>query len=240
MRVYQTFPSSPWATRALSLDGGSRSPAHFPMLALRGSGASGGDDDGAAAVHLRRARGTGPGSEACGLVCGGAHVRGEGGIGRLFASIFRGMLPLGKKLLRVGARAARSELGREAVRTVSQSAKKAALRAGISVVSDGLRGKNIVQSVKKHAKRAGSELKSELGEAVQNKAVQLLSPPPPTPPAAKKKKKKKSSAPAAPAPAAGPPEPPGGRRRRGARQQQANSAPLRKGRYLRTRRSIFD
>lgn len=68
---------------------------------------------------------------------GGQYQRGYG-IGSIFGSLIRSALPLVKQ----GVKA----LG------------KSALRTGLRVASDGLRGKNLRQSLKDNARVAGSEL----------------------------------------------------------------------------------
>jgi hypothetical protein len=72
------------------------------------------------------------------------YVRGTG-IASIFGRIFSTVVPLVKGALRLGSRAAKSKVGR----SLAKEMKRSATQAGVNVVSDALKGKNIIDSSKK-------------------------------------------------------------------------------------------
>lgn len=100
------------------------------------------------------------------------------GIGSIFSSIYSTVVPLIKSALRIGSRVVKSPVGRSVV----NSAKKTAMKAGLNVVNDALRGENVVQSTKR-------ELKKAKGVLARNVARKVLRAHPAPPPAKKSKKR---------------------------------------------------
>lgn len=99
----------------------------------------------------------------------GAHYELRGaGIGSIFSNIFRGVVPIVKKVLGLGARAIKTPIGKSIVK----EAKKTALEAGLNVMGDALQGKNVVKSAKQQAKKAISNM----GDKIQKTALQNLAP----------------------------------------------------------------
>jgi hypothetical protein len=72
------------------------------------------------------------------------YVRGTG-IASIFGRIFSTVVPFVRGALRLGSRAAKSKVGR----SLAKEMKRSATQAGVSVVSDALKGKNIIDSSKK-------------------------------------------------------------------------------------------
>lgn len=92
-----------------------------------------------------------------------AYIRGRG-IASLFGRIFSSVVPLVKGALNIGKKVAKSQVGR----SLAKEVKRSATQAGINVVSDALKGKNILESSKKALAQAG--------ENVGNKMDQLTNP----------------------------------------------------------------
>lgn len=67
------------------------------------------------------------------------------GIGLIFSSIFKALLPLAKSALGIGAKAAKSSVGKK----VLGAAKDIATSTGKDILADALAGENIATSVKK-------------------------------------------------------------------------------------------
>jgi hypothetical protein len=91
---------------------------------------------------------------------GNPYQRGAG-LGSVFGSIFRAVAPLAKS----------------ALRTVG----KTALKTGLSVASDALAGRNVVESLEDHGKSGAAHLLSKASKKLNKKK----------PPATKRKKKQK-------------------------------------------------
>lgn len=87
------------------------------------------------------------------------------GIGSFFTNIFKGLIPLASKLFKVGAKAAKTPLGK----SIINSAKKTAIDAGLDIAQDALAGENIGVSTKKRVKQHGEKLASKIGEEIMKK-----------------------------------------------------------------------
>lgn len=93
-----------------------------------------------------------------GGVAHGLYVSRGAGIGSIFSSIYSSVVPLIRSVLKVGGKAARSQLGR----AVLKDAKKTAMKAGINVVGDALQGKNVIRSSKSAIKNARQDFAKKL------------------------------------------------------------------------------
>lgn len=84
-------------------------------------------------------------------------MRGSG-IGSIFSNIFRGLLPLAKKLFSVGKAAAQSPAGRK----ILKAAKKTALDTGLDIAHDTLEGENVKTVAKRKIKGVGKSFLSNV------------------------------------------------------------------------------
>lgn len=84
------------------------------------------------------------------------------GIGSIFSSLYNSVAPLVKTVLGLGARAARTGVGQQ----VAKSVKKNAMKAGLNVVQDALKGENVLRSTKRNIKQAGGDV---LGDMLSKK-----------------------------------------------------------------------
>lgn len=95
------------------------------------------------------------------------------GIGSIFSNVFRGVIPLVSRLFKT---VSKTPVGK----SLLKKAKKTGLKAGINVVSDTLRGENVLKSAKKHSKSAAKELKQgavkTAVKALQGQAASSSSP----------------------------------------------------------------
>lgn len=80
------------------------------------------------------------------------------GVGSVFSSLFSSVIPIVKSAYRVGENAIKTPLGQKIAKTV----KKQAVKAGINVVRDALRGENIFKSTKREVKSAKNSVLGEL------------------------------------------------------------------------------
>ena len=99
-----------------------------------------------------------------------------GGIGAVFASIFKTLVPVFKGLFRAGSAAIKTPMGQ----AIKQETIKSGLNAGINVVGDALRGKNVLASSKNRIKEQAAQLPSNIERAVkknQPKTVKMNNPP---------------------------------------------------------------
>jgi hypothetical protein len=94
-----------------------------------------------------------------------AYIRGRG-IGSIFGRIFSSVVPIVRGALGIGSKIAKSKVGQELAKEV----KKSATQAGVNVVSDALKGRNILQSSK--------EALSQASKNVGNKLEELTNPAP--------------------------------------------------------------
>ena len=85
-----------------------------------------------------------------------------GGIGAVFSTIVRTLVPIFKGLFRVGSSMAKSPVGQ----IVKQEAIRSGLNAGIGVVGDALRGRNVAQSAKARVKEQARKLPGNIQRAV--------------------------------------------------------------------------
>ena len=85
------------------------------------------------------------------------HMRGSG-IGSVFSSIFRTLVPIAKSIFGFTTRAAASPIGQQVMR----AAKRSAVKAGIDLAQDTLAGENVGKSIKKRAKQAGRQVLEDL------------------------------------------------------------------------------
>lgn len=85
------------------------------------------------------------------------HMRGSG-IGGIFSSIVRMLVPFAKTLFGVGKRVAASPIGKQ----VLKSAKRSAVKAGLDLAQDTLAGENVGKSIKRRAKQAGKQMLDDL------------------------------------------------------------------------------
>ena len=88
------------------------------------------------------------------------YMRGSG-IGSIFSTIYRGLIPLAKNVLNTGMRFAKSKTGKKILKT----AKRTALDAGLNIANDALQGENIKESVQKRMRTAGDELVDGIQQA---------------------------------------------------------------------------
>lgn len=93
-------------------------------------------------------------------------IRGRG-IASIFGRIFSSVVPLVKGALNIGKRVAKSDVGR----SLAKEVKKSATQAGINVVSDALKGKNIIQS----SKRALAQVGENVGNKLESSLAQTSS-----------------------------------------------------------------
>lgn len=94
------------------------------------------------------------------------------GIGSILSSVFRKILPFAKTILGIGRKAVNSKTGQ----SVIKSAKNEALKTGIQVADDALKGRNIGESIKRNAKSAGKNI----ANTALKEAESLLGNPPPS------------------------------------------------------------
>jgi hypothetical protein len=92
------------------------------------------------------------------------YQRGKG-IGSIFSSIYSSVVPLIKSALRIGKNVAATPVGRSIVK----EAKKTAMKAGLNVVNDALRGENVFQSTKRELRSAGRRALNLGAQEVQNR-----------------------------------------------------------------------
>ena len=84
------------------------------------------------------------------------------GIGSILSSIFRKIAPFAKTILNIGRKAAATK----PVQEVLKSAKKEALKTGVQIADDALKGKNIKDSIKSNAGIAAKSVaQTAIGEA---------------------------------------------------------------------------
>ena len=88
------------------------------------------------------------------------------GIGQIFSSIYSAVVPIVRKVIGVGAKAASSRLGKQVLKDV----KKTASRAGLKVVGDALRGENVLKSTKK----AVSAAKKDIGAKLNARGIKAI------------------------------------------------------------------
>lgn len=81
------------------------------------------------------------------------YMRGSG-VGSIFSTIFRRLVPLAKNVVNTGLNFAQSKTGKKFIK----GAKRTALDAGLNIAHDALQGQNLKQSVTKRLKNAGEEL----------------------------------------------------------------------------------
>ena len=97
-------------------------------------------------------------------------MRGSG-IGSIFSNIFRGLIPLAKKLFTVGKTVAQSPAGRK----ILKAAKRTAMETGLDIAHDTLEGQNLNSVANKNLKRVGktflSNVKKEMKPKKKNKGA---------------------------------------------------------------------
>jgi hypothetical protein len=81
------------------------------------------------------------------------HLRGSG-IGSIFSSIYRSLIPIASKVFRFGSNIVQSKAGQK----VLKAAKRSATKAGLQAAHDALQGENIGKTLKKRGKQAGLEV----------------------------------------------------------------------------------
>ena len=84
-----------------------------------------------------------------------------GGVGAIFSSIYRALVPLASSIFKVGSKIVTSKSGQK----VLKAAKRSAVQAGLDVAQDALRGENAVESMKKRGREAAVNLVSEISDA---------------------------------------------------------------------------
>jgi len=102
------------------------------------------------------------------------------GLGSVFASIFSNVVPFVKSALRLGSRAAKSSVGRQ----LTKHLKKSATEAGVAVVNDALRGRNVLQSSKEQVAKVANRMTKKVAKLQKAKLKQMAK-------SAKTSKKKK-------------------------------------------------
>ena len=85
------------------------------------------------------------------------HQRGRG-IGSIFSSIYRTVMPLVKRAIGTGSKLLKSKAGQ----AVTKSVKKRAMKAGLNVVQDALHGENVIDSAKREIKSAGGAVLGDM------------------------------------------------------------------------------
>jgi len=85
-----------------------------------------------------------------------------GGVGAVFSSIFRTLVPVFKGIFRVGSAVAKSPVGQ----AIKNEAIKSGLNAGINVVGDALRGRNVLQAAKNRVTQQAIKLPTNIERAV--------------------------------------------------------------------------
>ena len=85
------------------------------------------------------------------------HMRGSG-IGGIFSTIFRTLVPIAKSLFGIGKKVAKSPVGQQVLR----AAKRNAVKAGLDLAQDTLAGDNVAKSIKKRAKQAGTRMLEDI------------------------------------------------------------------------------
>ncbi len=130
----------------------------------------------------------------------GLHQRGSGFIGRtyagqnqqrghgwgnIFKSVFKRILPVAKTVFKsavsVGKRVLKSDTGKK----IGKQLKRAAVETGIELATKLLEGENVVEVVKKKAKKARLDIAATLAQSLDTKE-----PPPPTIQKRRKKRQK--------------------------------------------------
>jgi len=86
------------------------------------------------------------------------------GLGGIFSSILRGALPALKTFLNIGGNALKSQAGK----SIINAAKHSAVKAGLNLAADAMKGKNIPASIKQNLKEAGSEVADKFKDASTN------------------------------------------------------------------------
>lgn len=84
-------------------------------------------------------------------------MRGSG-IGSIFSSVFRTLIPIAKSIFGITKKAAASPIGQQVMR----AAKRSAVKAGIDLAQDTLAGENVGKSIKKRARQAGRQVLEDL------------------------------------------------------------------------------
>ena len=79
-------------------------------------------------------------------------MRGSG-VGAIFSSIFRHLIPLTKSAVSVGKKVLNTKTGDRVLKAV----KGPAMQAGLDIAKDALEGENVLKSIGKHSKKAGKE-----------------------------------------------------------------------------------
>ena len=84
--------------------------------------------------------------------------RGHGGLGGLFSSLARMILPIGKTALRAS---------KPLIKTAAKSIGKEALQMGVETVSDLVQGGDLKSSVKKNAKAGAKRIFKKAEDGIQ-------------------------------------------------------------------------
>ena len=87
------------------------------------------------------------------------------GLGTIFSTIYRGLLPLAKGAVELGVRGAKSGVGKKVLR----AAKRSALDAGLDITNEALRGENIGRAVKSRLSTVGNDFVSNVGRELKPK-----------------------------------------------------------------------
>jgi len=90
---------------------------------------------------------------------------GASGIGSIFSSIFKGLIPLAKGAVKLGQRAISSNTGKKVIK----AAKRSAVDAGLDIAHDVLKGENVGQTVTKRMNRIGNDLEQNIFNEFQTK-----------------------------------------------------------------------
>ncbi len=109
------------------------------------------------------------------------------GIGTVFSTVFKTLLPVFKGLLKVGSTVAKSPAGQ----AIKNEIIKSGLKTGIGVVGDALRGANIKKSAKSHVVEQVKQFPTNVSRAVlkidTNKSQKTISRQTPTTASGKRK-----------------------------------------------------
>jgi len=106
-------------------------------------------------------------------------MRTGGGLRSVFSTIFSNVVPFVKSALRIGTKVAKSNVGQE----LTKHLKRSAAEAGVAVVNDALKGKNVLQSSKQQVAKVAKSMSRKM-ESLDKAAVRNVN-------GSKKKKKKK-------------------------------------------------
>ena len=87
------------------------------------------------------------------------HMRGSG-IGTIFSTLFRSLIPIAQTIFGATKKAASSPLGRK----ILKSTKRHAVDAGLEVAQDALDGENVIQAAKKRGKVAAEKTLMDLSK----------------------------------------------------------------------------